>query len=85
MKIEISSSPIEALAPKFLQKDTLGGHKFETNSFPTKELAFELTLPILKVEELILTSNRDDGGALTTMDEGLKRRSRTFLMSLVGF
>ena len=46
-KLESSFSPIEKLAPKFLQEDTLEGLKFEANSlansFPTKELAFELT------------------------------------------
>ena len=40
MKLESSFFPIEDLAPKFLQEDTLEGHKFESNSFPTKELAF---------------------------------------------
>ena len=42
-KLESSFSSIEALAPKFLQEDTLERLKFEANSFPTKELAFDLT------------------------------------------
>ena len=87
-KLESSFSPIEELAPKFLQEDTLEGPleglKFEGNSFPTKELAFELTSPIPEVEEVILTSDEDEEGVLATMDEGKKRRSRTSSMSLVG-
>ena len=69
-------------ALKILQADTLEGYKFEANSFPTKELAFEPTLIIPEVEEVILTSDGDDGGALVTMDKGPKQRSRTSPMSL---
>ena len=54
------------------------------NSFPTKELAFELTSPILEVEEVNLMSDEDEEGVLATMDEGPKRRSRTSPMSLAG-
>ena len=67
----------EKPTPDFLQEDALEGYKCEANSFPTKELAFELTSPFSKVEEVILTSDGDDRGALATMDEGPKRRSRT--------
>ena len=49
---------------------------------PTKELAFEPALIIPEVEEVILTSDGDDGGALVTMDKGPKQRSRTSPMSL---
>ena len=48
-KLESSFSPIEELAPKILQEDTLEGYKFEANSFPTKELAFELLSHIPEV------------------------------------
>ena len=72
MKLESSFSPIEDLAPTFLQEDTLEGYKFESNSFPTKELAFEFTLPISEVEEVILTSVEDEEGVLAIMDEGPK-------------
>ena len=82
MKIESSFSLIKEDAPKILQEDTLEGYKFEANSFPTKELAFDLTLSIMKVEELILTSDGDDGGVLATMDEGSNQRFPTSLMSL---
>ena len=84
MKIERSLSLNKEDAPKILQEDTLEGYKFVANSFPTKELAFELTLPILEVEEVILKSDEDEEGVLATMDEGPKRRSRTSPMSLVG-
>ena len=85
MKIEISLSLNKEDAPKILQEDTLEEHKFEANSLPTKELAFELTLPTPKVEEVILTSDiEDEERVLATMDEGLKRRSRTSPMSLAG-
>ena len=47
----------------------LEGYKFEANSFPTKELAFELLMPILKVEEFILMSDQDEEGVLATMNE----------------
>ena len=84
MRIKISFLPFEEPTPDFLQEDALEGYKFEANSFPTKELAFELTPSIMEVEELILTSDGDDGGVLGTMDEGPKRRSRASPMSLVG-
>ena len=84
MKIENSLSLNKKDAPKILQEDTLEGYKFEANFFPTKELAFELTLPISEVEEVVLTSDEDEEGALATMDEGPKRRSRTSPMSLDG-
>ena len=77
MRIEISLLHFDDQAPKILQEDTLEGNKFEANSFPTKELAFELTLPIPKVEEVILTRDEDENGVLATMDEGPKRRSHT--------
>ena len=60
MKIESSLSLSKEDAPKILQEDTLEGYKFEANSFPTKELAFEFTLPIPEVEEVILTSDEDE-------------------------
>ena len=82
MKIESSFLLIKEDAPMILQEDTVEGYKFEANSFPTKVLAFELTSSIMEVEELILTSDGDDGGVLATMDEGSKRRSRTSSMSL---
>ena len=84
MKIESSFLLIEEQAPKFLQEDTLEGLEFEANSFPTKELAFDLTLTNPKVEEVILTSGEDEEGVLAIMDEGPKRRSRTSPMSLAG-
>ena len=51
MKIENSFSLIKEDAPMILQEDTLEGYKFEANSFPTKELAFELISSIMEVEE----------------------------------
>ena len=77
MRIESSFINFEEQAPKILQEETLEGYKFETNSFPTKELAFELLLPILEVEEVILMSDEDEEGVLAMMDEGPKRRSWT--------
>ena len=84
MQIESSLQPFEEQAPKLLQEDTLEGYELKTNSFPTKELEFDLTSPVLKMEKLILTNDEDKKGVLATMDEGLKRSSRTFLMSLAG-
>ena len=72
MWIESSFLHFEEQAPKILQEDGLEGCKFEANSFPTKELAFELTLPIPEVEKVILTSDEDEEGVLATMDEGPK-------------
>ena len=40
MKIKSSFLPIKEHAPMFLQEDTLEGFELNTNSFPTKELAF---------------------------------------------
>ena len=82
MKLKNSFSPIEEPTPKILQEDTLEGYKFEANSFPTKELAFELTSSITKVEEVILMSNEDEEGVLATMDEGPKQTFQTSPMSL---
>ena len=84
MKIESSFPLIKEHAPIFLQEDTLEGFELKTNSFPTKELEFELLLPISEVEELILTSDEDEERALATMDEGPKQSFRTSTMSLVG-
>ena len=77
MKIKNSFLLIEEQAPKILQDDTLERYKFEANSFPTKELAFELTSPIPKVEKFILTSDGDEEGVLATMDEVPKQNSQT--------
>ena len=71
-KIENSFPLIEKQAPMIFQEDTLEGYKFEANSFPTKELVFDLTLPIPKVEEVILMSDEDEEGVVATMDEGPK-------------
>ena len=84
MKLKSLFSPIKELAPKILQEETLEGYEFEANSFPTKELVFELLTPILEVEEAVLTSDEDEEGVLATMDERPKQRSRTSPMSLVG-
>ena len=59
MKLKSSFMLIKEQVPKILQEDTLEGYKFEANSFPTKELAFELTSSIMEVEEVILM--RDEG------------------------
>ena len=75
MQIECSFLHFEEQAPKILQEETLEGYKFEANSFPTKELTFELLSHILEVEEVIVTSDEDEEGVLATMDEGQKRRS----------
>ena len=69
-KLESSFPLIKEQAPVILQEDTLEGYKCEANSFPTKVLAFELTSPILEVEEVILTSDEDEEGVLAIMDEG---------------
>ena len=81
-KLESSFSPIKEPTPEILQEDTLEGYELKTNSFPTKELELELTLPILEVDELILMSDEDEERALATMDEGSKQSSRTSTMSL---
>ena len=72
MQIESSFLLMKEKAPMFLQEDTLEGFELEANSFPTKELAFELKLHNTEVKKLILTSNEDEEGVLATMDEGLK-------------
>ena len=59
-KLERLFYPIEELAPNFLQEDTLEDLKFEANSFPTKELAFDFTSPISEVEKFILTGDEDE-------------------------
>ena len=74
-KLESSFPLIKEQAPKILQEETLEGYKLEANSFPTKELEFELTTLISEVEEVILMSDEDEEGVLTIMNEGLKRRS----------
>ena len=70
MKINNSFLTNKEQSPMILQKDTLEGYKFEANSFPAKELAFELTWQNMEVEELILDSDEDEEGAVATMDEG---------------
>ena len=77
MRIETSLLPFEEQASKILQEETLKGYELKTNSFPTKELDFELTSPILKVEELILTSDEDEERVLAMMDEGPNQSSQT--------
>ena len=64
MQIESSFLHFEEQAPKILQEATLEGYKFEANSFPTKELTFEITSPIPEVEEVILTSFEDEEGVV---------------------
>ena len=54
----------------FLSLDS--NNKFVANSFPTKELAFDLTSHNKEVEKLILTSDEDEEGVLATMDKGAK-------------
>ena len=83
-KLESSFPLIKEQAPIILQEDTLEGYKFEANSFSSKELTFELTSPILEVEEVILTSNEDEERVLATMDEGPKQIFQTSPMSLAG-
>ena len=82
MKIESTFSLMKEQAPTILQVDTLERYKFEANSFPTKELAFEITSHNTKVEKLNLASNEDEEGVLTTMDGRPKRRSQTSPISL---
>ena len=84
MEIESSLIPFEEFAPTILQEETLEGYKLKSNSFPTKELDFELTSQTMEVEELILTKDEDEEEILALMDEGPKQSSRTSLMSLVG-
>ena len=72
MNIESSFPLIKEKAPVILQEDTLEEYKFEANSYPAKELAFELLSPISEVEEVILTSNEDEEGVVAKMDEGTK-------------
>ena len=84
IRIKSSFLHFEEQAPKILREATLEEYKFEANSFPTKELAFELTSPISEVEKVILMSDDDEEGVLATMDEGPKQRSQTSPMSLAG-
>ena len=56
----------------FIQEDSLEGFGLKTNSFPTKELAFELTSHNKEVEELILATDEDEEGVLAMIDEGPK-------------
>ena len=83
-KLESSFLLFEEQSPKILQEDTLEEYKLKTNSFPTKELDFELTSPIMKVEKFILMSDEDEEGLLATIDEGPKQSSWTSIMSLAG-
>ena len=66
MKIKSSFPLIKEKEPVILQYE---GYKFEANSFPTKELAFELLKPIIEVEKFILTSDEDKEGALAMKDK----------------
>ena len=75
MQIESSFLHLEEHAPKILQVETLEGYKFEANSFPSKELAFELLTLIPEVEGVVLIIYEDEEGVLAMMDEGPKRRS----------
>ena len=67
--VESSLQLFEELAPTLLQEDTLEGYKLKANSLSTKELAFELVLPIMELEEFILTHNKDEDGVLAMMDD----------------
>ena len=60
------------------------GFGLKTISFPTKELAFELTLHNMEVEKFILASDENEEGVLTMMDEGPKHSSHTSTKSLTG-
>ena len=84
MKINNSLSPIEEHTPILLQEDTLEGFGLKTNSFPTKELAFELISPIMEVGEFILVYDEDEERVLAMMDEGPKRSTRTSPKNLAG-
>ena len=84
MKIKSSFLPIKDHAPIFLQEDTLEGFELEADSFPTKELAFELVSPILKAKKLIPVSDEDEEGVLAMTNEGPKKSSQTSIMSLAG-
>ena len=77
-------SHIKEHAPMFLYEDTLEGFELEANSFPTKELAFELKLYNMAVEKLILASDEDEEGVLAVMDEGPKLSSQTSPKGLAG-
>ena len=61
MLIESSFPHFEEQALEILQEDTLEGIKWKTYSVPTVELAFEHQFIILKVENLISTTDEDDG------------------------
>ena len=72
MGIESPLLPFDELSPTILQEETHEGYKLKTNSFPTKDLAFELTSHSTLVEELILTRDEDEKGVLVIMDKGPK-------------
>ena len=84
MKIKSSFSLIKEHAPMFLQEDTLEGFELKTNSFPTKELAFELKSHNTKVEKLIIASDENEERVLAIMNEGPNQSSHTSTKSLVG-
>ena len=84
MRIESSLQHFKGQALDFLQKETLEGIELNTNSVSTKELGLELKLLNLDVDEVIFRIDEDGEGTLATKDEGLKQRSSTFPMSLVG-
>ena len=72
MEIESSFSTIKEDVPKILQEDTLERYKSESNSFPTKELAFEFKLHNTEVEKLVFTSDEGEERVLATIGEGPK-------------
>ena len=84
MRIESSFPYFGDQAPEILQEDTLEGIKWKTNFVPIAKLEFELQFIILKVENLISTTDGDDGEVLAKKDGGPKHKSSTFPMSLAG-
>ena len=80
MRIERLLPPIEEHEPMFLQEDTIEGFEFVANSLSTKELAFEILLHIMKVDD----DDKDDDGVLAMMDDRPTQSSRTSPKSLVG-
>ena len=84
MRIESSFPYFEEQAPEILQEDTLERIKWKTNYVPTAEEAYELQFIILKVENLISTTDGDDREVLAKKDGGPKQRLSTFPTSLVG-
>ena len=83
MKIEWLLFPIEEHAPIFLQEDILERFEIGANSLSNKELAFELILHLIELEEFILAHDEDDERILAMMDERLTQSSRTSPKSLV--